>query len=236
MDIKWHFYRESDNVVRVVPRFLFGLAREAVEEMYGPDVDNYPIIGIFTSSTKYDRFIIQGSRNYLTSNAPLLVRIGLDKISLGMIVQWQKTKKVNAFIRAQAFKSFPYLACQPRRYSSGSWAHPPHSVGKSCRHLPPSSISLQFSHDIMAFCSMKLWHTAAYVLNRTFGGTLLCANIWCMKMRTYVKCWIKILYGEMWRIHEQAYMNIVTLSVIFLLWANNPPAAIIGSLQKKKTS
>lgn len=83
---------ESDNVVRVVPRFLFGLAREAVEEMYGPDVDNYPIIGIFTSSTKYDRFIIQ------------------------------------------------------------------------------------------------------------------------------------------------AYMNIVTLSVIFLLWANNPPAAIIGSLQKKKTS
>lgn len=40
----------------------------------------------------------------------------------------------------------------------------------------------------------------------------------------------------MWRIHEQAYMNIVTLSVIFLLWANNPPAAIIGSLQKKKTS
>ena len=61
MDIKLHFYRESDNVVRVVPRFLFGLAREAVEEMYGPDVDNYPIIGIFTSSTKYDRFIIQGS-------------------------------------------------------------------------------------------------------------------------------------------------------------------------------
>ena len=53
-------YRESKNVVRVVPRFLFGLAREAVEEMYGPDVDNYPIIGIFTSSTKYDRFIIQG--------------------------------------------------------------------------------------------------------------------------------------------------------------------------------
>lgn len=83
---------KSKNVVRVVPRFLFGLAREAVEEMYGPDVDNYPIIGIFTSSTKYDRIIIQ------------------------------------------------------------------------------------------------------------------------------------------------AYMNIVTLSVIFLLWANNPPAAIIGSLQKKKTS
>ena len=62
-EYRYRFYRETKNVVRIVPRFLFGLAREAVEEMYGPDVDNYPIIGIFTSSTKYDRFIIQGLRN-----------------------------------------------------------------------------------------------------------------------------------------------------------------------------
>jgi len=70
---------ESDNVVRVVPRFLFGLAREAVEEMYGPDVDNYPIIGIFTSSTKYDRFIIQ------TMDNPVFVDPG-DNFS---VCSWQ---------------------------------------------------------------------------------------------------------------------------------------------------
>ena len=66
-------------MVRVFPRFLFGLAREAVEEMYGLDVDNYPIIGIFTSSTKYDRFIIQGLRRSHLKYLSLLTDMHLEK-------------------------------------------------------------------------------------------------------------------------------------------------------------
>jgi hypothetical protein len=50
----------SSNTIRIVPRFLFGLEKETVEEIYGDDVDNFPIIGIFTSSTRFDRVIIQG--------------------------------------------------------------------------------------------------------------------------------------------------------------------------------
>ncbi len=34
------------------------------------------------------------------------------------------------------------------------------------------------------------------------------------------------------RIIIQAYMNVVTLSVIFLLYANNPPDSVVGSKKK----
>ena len=35
------------------------------------------------------------------------------------------------------------------------------------------------------------------------------------------------------RIIIQAYMNIVTLSVIFLLWANNPPETLLNAVETK---
>ena len=34
------------------------------------------------------------------------------------------------------------------------------------------------------------------------------------------------------RIIIQAYMNVVTLSVIFLLYANNPPDSVVGAKKK----
>jgi len=83
--------RESKNVVRVVPRFLFGLAREAVEEMYGPDVDNYPIIGIFTSSTKYDRFIIQAYMNIVTLSVIFLLWANNPPAAIIGSIQKKKT-------------------------------------------------------------------------------------------------------------------------------------------------
>ncbi len=63
----------NGNVVRVVPRFLFGLTKETVDEMYGADVDNFPIIGIFTSSTRFDRVIIQAYMNIVTLSVIFLL-------------------------------------------------------------------------------------------------------------------------------------------------------------------
>jgi len=82
---------ETKNVVRIVPRFLFGLAREAVEEMYGPDVDNYPIIGIFTSSTKYDRFIIQAYMNIVTLSVIFLLWANNPPAAIIGSIQKRKT-------------------------------------------------------------------------------------------------------------------------------------------------
>ena len=78
--IKWgiydHFYVTVEKgIVKIIPRFLFGIPFKTVESLYGaperghPDplgpnltddiVGRLPIIGIFSSSNAYDRVIIQ---------------------------------------------------------------------------------------------------------------------------------------------------------------------------------
>ncbi len=43
---------DSGPTVRIVPRFLFGLSYDTIEEMYGKDVSKFPVIGVFTSSPR----------------------------------------------------------------------------------------------------------------------------------------------------------------------------------------
>ena len=62
-------WAEGRTVLRVVPRFLFGIPVQTVTQMYsGPTtadlLSNLPIIGVFTQSTRYDRVIIQVSQFY----------------------------------------------------------------------------------------------------------------------------------------------------------------------------
>ena len=71
-----HFFVTiENNVVKIVPRFLFGIPLKTVEAMYGPPapgqpdllgpnltddiVGRLPIIGLFSASNAYDRVIIQ---------------------------------------------------------------------------------------------------------------------------------------------------------------------------------
>jgi hypothetical protein len=71
-----HFYVEVENgIVKIIPRFLFGIPLKTVESLYGapepgqPDplgpnltediVGRLPIVGLFSSSNAYDRVIIQ---------------------------------------------------------------------------------------------------------------------------------------------------------------------------------
>ena len=63
----------QENVVRVVPRFLFGLPYKTMESMYGNDVDNFPIIGIFTDSPRFDRILIQAYMNIVTLSVIFLL-------------------------------------------------------------------------------------------------------------------------------------------------------------------
>ncbi len=48
-----HFLAEgAEEVVRVVPRFLFGLPFDTIAEMYGDDVSNFPVVGVFSDSPR----------------------------------------------------------------------------------------------------------------------------------------------------------------------------------------
>ena len=64
---------DTDVVVRIVPRFLFGLPFETVEAIYGTDVSNFPIIGIFTHSPRFDRILIQAYMNIVTLSVIFLL-------------------------------------------------------------------------------------------------------------------------------------------------------------------
>ena len=60
-------------VVRIVPRYLFGITFDLMEELYGTDVSKFPIVGVFTQSTTYDRVIIQIYMNIVTLSVVFLL-------------------------------------------------------------------------------------------------------------------------------------------------------------------
>lgn len=71
-------WAESGTVLRVVPRFLFGIPVQTVTQMYGGPttadlLSNLPIIGVFTQSTRYDRVIIQAYMNLVTLSVIFLL-------------------------------------------------------------------------------------------------------------------------------------------------------------------
>jgi len=71
-------WAEGGTVLRVFPRFLFGIPVQTVTQMYsGPTtadlLSNLPIIGVFTQSTRYDRVIIQAYMNLVTLSVIFLL-------------------------------------------------------------------------------------------------------------------------------------------------------------------
>jgi len=69
-----HFVAYAEEAsITVVPRFLFGLPFTVIEDLYGKDVSKYPIIGVFTSSTKKDRWIIQAYMSIVTTSVCFLL-------------------------------------------------------------------------------------------------------------------------------------------------------------------
>ncbi|TRY78562.1 hypothetical protein TCAL_06146 [Tigriopus californicus] len=64
---------KSGKVVQVVPRFLFGMPFDTIETLYGTDVSKFPIVGVFTNSTRSDRFIIQIYMNLVTLSVIFLL-------------------------------------------------------------------------------------------------------------------------------------------------------------------
>ena len=79
-----HFYTEvTDGKVRVIPRFLFGVKPEIAESMYGPNVADFPVIGVFTESPKFDRIIIQCYMNIVTLSVIFLLYANNPPASVG---------------------------------------------------------------------------------------------------------------------------------------------------------
>lgn len=71
-----HITSQSDQeakTVKIVPRFLFGLPFHLIEEMYGTDVSQFPIIGVFTNSPRFDRILIQAYMNVVTLSVIFLL-------------------------------------------------------------------------------------------------------------------------------------------------------------------
>ena len=70
-----HFTATADgaNVVKVVPRFLFGLPVDVIENLYGHDVAEYPIVGVFTNTPGFDRVIIQAYMNVVVLSVIFLL-------------------------------------------------------------------------------------------------------------------------------------------------------------------
>lgn len=80
----WGIYRHFETIVtgrtiRIVPRFLFGLHHDTIEDLYGDvekkeyTVSRLPIVGIFTESPNYDRIIIQAYMNIVTLSVIFLL-------------------------------------------------------------------------------------------------------------------------------------------------------------------
>jgi hypothetical protein len=66
--------------VRIIPRFLFGIPYETIQALYGSgskdgsiDLAKLPIVGIFSNSPSYDRFIIQAYMNLVTMSVIFLL-------------------------------------------------------------------------------------------------------------------------------------------------------------------
>lgn len=69
-----HFVASAEEAsITIVPRFLFGLPFTVIEDLYGTDVSKFPIIGVFTSSTKKDRWIIQAYMSIVTTSVCFLL-------------------------------------------------------------------------------------------------------------------------------------------------------------------
>ena len=59
--------------VQIIPRFLFGIPYEKIQQLYGTnkgdgsiDLSRLPIVGLFSDTPTYDRFIIQAYMNLVT--------------------------------------------------------------------------------------------------------------------------------------------------------------------------
>lgn len=66
--------------IQILPRFLFGIPYETIQAMYGMnnkdgsiDLSKLPIVGIFSDSPSYDRFIIQAYMNLVTMSVIFLL-------------------------------------------------------------------------------------------------------------------------------------------------------------------
>ena len=75
----------SERKIRIVPRFLFGISTETIEQIYGDKtgkeylVSRLPIAGVFTNSTLYDRIIIQIFIYFVTMLLPIPFMIQAKK-------------------------------------------------------------------------------------------------------------------------------------------------------------
>lgn len=78
---------EGGQKVKIVPRFLFGLPYDTVDEMYGKDVDQFPIVGVFTESPRFDRIIIQAYMNIVTLSVIFLLWANNPPSSISRVIK-----------------------------------------------------------------------------------------------------------------------------------------------------
>ena len=78
---------EKESTVKIVPRFLFGLPYDTVDEMYGTDVDQFPIVGVFTESPRFDRIIIQAYMNIVTLSVIFLLWANNPPSSISRVIK-----------------------------------------------------------------------------------------------------------------------------------------------------
>ena len=75
--------KESSRIpytVQIIPRFLFGIPYEKIQQLYGTnkgdgsiDLSRLPIVGLFSDTPTYDRFIIQAYMNLVTMSVIFLL-------------------------------------------------------------------------------------------------------------------------------------------------------------------
>jgi len=70
----------SPYTVQIIPRFLFGIPYEKIQQLYGTnqedgsiDLSRLPIVGLFSDTPTYDRFIIQAYMNLVTMSVIFLL-------------------------------------------------------------------------------------------------------------------------------------------------------------------
>ena len=78
---------DGETKVKIVPRFLFGLPYDTVDEMYGTDVDDFPIVGVFTESPRFDRIIIQAYMNIVTLSVIFLLWANNPPSSISRVIK-----------------------------------------------------------------------------------------------------------------------------------------------------
>ena len=66
--------------IQIIPRFLFGIPYEKIQKLYGTndeegsiDLSRLPIVGLFSDTPTYDRFIIQAYMNLVTMSVIFLL-------------------------------------------------------------------------------------------------------------------------------------------------------------------